>query len=539
MRKDIFTNASIVLALLLCGGAMAEAVPASVSTARFDIDTFSWPREIKTSEELAALYDVTYFAGETVSITAPGGSVTELVSSAAADGEVALPINASGIWTLVNSKQGSSSIAVRYSIFGSGGEGTAESPARAVSAGEFAELVAQGKTAFVFDDGFYCPPGTVIDLKGTYVKMPSSTACGSIAFTVTNTTEEDGTLEVEVPQGVTATNSGMTLTGNLRLVKSGPGTLIAGLRSQTYSGGTEVVAGVLMAKYNGAANGGHLFGEYDSQIVIRAGATFDLNAQPQNNNYLYVLDGGTITSSASGFGDTNIILKDIILTADSAVNGQNNIGLIHGGYAPTSLDLGGHTLTINIATAKYFYLINTEVKNGTIDVVHGGWLQTGNASRKDEASGVVASNVNFKVNGALNLYAPMSMGGYEAIYGGSNGGTVPLKVYGVFKPSDHNYFYGCTLQDGAVMDLSARTSTLPLVSSCTGGKTNLEFAVNATIKIKLGDWAVGVNDCIVSWNSAPSNLDTLTFKSVDDESFRVVVKSDGLYTMRGLVISIR
>ena len=371
MRKDIFTNASMFLALLLCGGAMAEAVPASVSTVRFEIDTFSSPREIKTSEELEALYDATYFSGETVSMTAPGGSVTELVSSAAADGEVALPINASGIWTLVNSAQGSSSIAVRYSLFGSGGEGTAESPARAVSAGEFAELVAQGKTSFIFENVFCYSPGTVIDLKGTYVKMPSSIACGSIAFTVTNTTEEDGTLEVEVPQGVTATNSGMALTGNIRLVKSGPGTLIAGLRSQTYSGGTEVAAGVLMAKFNGAANGGHLFGEYDSQIVIREGATFDMNAQPQNNNYLYVLDGGTVTSSAAGFTSGNIMFKDIILTADSRVNGQNDIGLIQGGYEPTSLDLGGHTLTIDIATAKYFYLMATEVKNGTIDVVVG------------------------------------------------------------------------------------------------------------------------------------------------------------------------
>ena len=539
MRKDIFTNASMFLALLLCGGAMAEAVPASVSTVRFEIDTFSSPREIKTSEELEALYDATYFSGETVSMTAPGGSVTELVSSAAADGEVALPINASGIWTLVNSAQGSSSIAVRYSLFGSGGEGTAESPARAVSAGEFAELVAQGKTSFIFENVFCYSPGTVIDLKGTYVKMPSSIACGSIAFTVTNTTEEDGTLEVEVPQGVTATNSGMALTGNIRLVKSGPGTLIAGLRSQTYSGGTEVAAGVLMAKFNGAANGGHLFGEYDSQIVIREGATFDMNAQPQNNNYLYVLDGGTVTSSAAGFTSGNIMFKDIILTADSRVNGQNDIGLIQGGYEPTSLDLGGHTLTIDIATAKYFYLMATEVKNGTIDVVHGGWLQTGNASHRVEAYGTVASNVNFKVNGALNLYAPMSMGGYEAIYGGGNGCTVPLKVYGVFKPSDHNYFYGCTLQDGAVMDLSARTSTLPLVSSCTTGKTNLEFADNATVKIKLGDWAVGVDDCIVGWSTPPANIGTLTFKSVDDEFFRVIVKSDGLYTLRGLVLSVR
>lgn len=53
-----------------------------------------------------------------------------------------------------------------------------------------------------------------------------------------------GRLHVAVPSG-TMTNSGVTLSGELRLVKEGEGTLVVAKTGQTYGGGTEIAGGDL------------------------------------------------------------------------------------------------------------------------------------------------------------------------------------------------------------------------------------------------------------------------------------------------------
>lgn len=119
-----------------------------------------------------------------------------------------------------------------------------------------------------------------------------------------------------------------------------------------------------------------------------------------------------------------------------------------------------------------------------------------------------------------------------------------MKVYGTFKPSVHNYFYGCTMQDGSMIDLSARTNALPCRSASTAGEglTDLSFADNATVYVKLGGFRPEPNTPIISWTAEtmPANLDTLTFKS-GDEGFvcGFKKKDDGLYLTTGLIIFLR
>ena len=134
------------------------------------------------------------------------------------------------------------------------------------------------------------------------------------------------------------------------------------------------------------------------------------------------------------------------------------------------------------------------------------------------------------------------MPAYEAVYKANyNSGTAALNVYGTFKPSkEHDYFYGCTMQDGSTIDLSARTNALPRVSAFTSGDNTLKFATNATVRVKLGGRKVSHKTPIVSWATAPENLAGLRFVSGDENRpFSIIKKDDGLYIYTGTVILVR
>ena len=119
-----------------------------------------------------------------------------------------------------------------------------------------------------------------------------------------------------------------------------------------------------------------------------------------------------------------------------------------------------------------------------------------------------------------------------------------MNVYGTFKPSSNNYYYGCTMQDGSTIDLSARTSALPCSSASTagGGLTALTFANNATVFVKVGGFHPAPGNPIISWTAetCPANLDTITFKSADEDfRYGFIKRADGLYLTSGLIILLR
>ena len=127
---------------MLGGAARAEDVASNTLT--YSLDTCGSHREVKTAADVAALWPMRYCAGDTVKAIAPGGAESTLVSAAAADGSMALPFNAGGLWTLENSMQGTATFTVRHSLYGTLGDGTAASPAKIVDADELADLADAG-----------------------------------------------------------------------------------------------------------------------------------------------------------------------------------------------------------------------------------------------------------------------------------------------------------------------------------------------------------------------------------------------------------
>jgi len=345
-----------------------------------------------------------------------------------------------------------------------------------------------------------------------------------------------GVLHLNVPAGKTVTNSTVSLTGTLRLIKEGDGTFVAAKIGQTYSGGTVVAAGTLKPTDRGIKRP---YGADNSQVEVKSGATLDVNGRGDFYNYRIVLDGGSIRNVGTDFNN-GAQLANIRLESDSSIGATNSFGIIGSNYTATSLDLGGYTLTVNIASGKLFELVNTEVKNGTVDIASGGSLRTGISGIAKANNNNVATNADFRINAALLLYAPLSVRNYEALFEGNNGtGTGALTCYGTFKPSAHNYFYGPTMQDGSTIDLSARTRPLPSVSDSSDGDRALKFADGATVYIDLPAQKLPGGK-VISWEAKPDNIGTVKFSNVaGQQKCAFVAKDDGLYTMRGFVIIVR
>jgi hypothetical protein len=95
------------------------------------------------------------------------------------------------------------------------------------------------------------------------------------------------------------------------------------------------------------------------------------------------------------------------------------------------------------------------------------------------------------------------------------------------------------MQDGSTIDLSSRTSALPLVSAFTTGDNMLKFANGATVSVKLGERRVSSRTPLISW-TAGTDIGNVKFKSADEErNCCFVVKDDGLYALSGFIVIVK
>ena len=236
---------------------------------------------------------------------------------------------------------------------------------------------------------FVLADGATIDLKGNTVKIPCSAISTFNVSTITDSTSLGGRLVIDVPSGQTVENTSVTLSGSLRFVKRGAGTFVPTKLYQTYTGGNEIAAGTVKLStahnqhdgYFNELGGGHQFENSTVQyadVEILPGATVDQNGQTGLRSYMFVLKGGTLTNTGADIGTSNASLFYFrqAEAERSYVTVQHNMGFYRDSDGPTTLDLGGKTLQMGISAGKHFYLNNTTISNGTLDIVSGGYLHT-------------------------------------------------------------------------------------------------------------------------------------------------------------------
>ena len=357
---------------------------------------------------------------------------------------------------------------------------------------------------------------------------------------VTNGVSGIAALRVWSPAGVTNVNLGVTIGGHVRFVKEGEGGFKAAKAYQTYTGGNHVSEGTLVCGYAQ---------KYDplgltnlvNEIVVSSNGVFDVDGQFAWSRWKMVLDGGIVQNSGAEANPPAAQIGSMRLEADSWMLCTSSYGILAADTVTSYVNLNGYTLHAVVEDGKSFNFASIVAENGTISI-DGGTFRVGGHSLVNGITNV-ATNVNFIVNSAMNISAPLNVGGYEALYDGSiNTGAALLKVHGTFKPSAHDCFHGCEMQDGSTMDLSSRSNALPLVSAFTTGDNKLKFANGATVSVKLGERPVSSRKPIISWDSAskPTGIDTVKFVSATGERKRsFVAQDDGLYALSGLIIIVK
>ena len=333
--------------------------------------------------------------------------------------------------------------------------------------------------------------------------------------TVTDT-DGGGELRFDVPSGSSFTiSSTLALTGRLKLVKKGGGLLVCG-RDQSYTGGTDILAGILRTTIppSGGCLGAASQNAHAS-VYLAPNAILDPGGKPGWGYNDLTIAGGMVSNTVAGGNmDYGFFNANATVVSNFTFATTEN-------YAWTIVGLGGHTVTVDIAPAKMLYVsssANTPPGTGRLNVVRGGNVTTFSNKSADFRT------VDFDgFSAAPYLLGPMSVHDYNATYQYNYGkGSAALNVYGTFTPVS-DYFYGPTMQDGSTIDLSAKTGVWSVTSSLTdGGNATTTFAADATVTVILGERKCKVGDKVISWTTQPN----ATFAS---KEWTLESRSDGLY----------
>ncbi len=371
-----------------------------------------------------------------------------------------------------------------------------------------------------------CTLGADCDWRGLgSVKISGTITLGGHTLTLADTKGSgtitgEGKLVVDVAEGKTVTNGSLTLSGALQLEKTGEGTFTASKTGQTYTGGTTVTGGTFIPGANGTSR---TTGASGSQITVGSGGVFNLNGRNAFQDYRFVLDGGALKNDAAIASVHEVVgIASITLVADSSIILDQHIGLYNSNKAQVNLNLGGHTLTLHGGAA--LYMTNVKATQGRI-VLTGETYASGTGGTRINCHTSPASDLSaaeLVMNGhsaVLVLASPFKVGAYECnstYYVSNDGYKGQMHVYGRFAPNTDR-FYGATLQNGATLDLSARTGCFNTKGSghVLDAYCSLGFASGAAITVNLAGrtdlGAIAKSDLplVVQWATEPNATFTL------------------------------
>ena len=338
-----------------------------------------------------------------------------------------------------------------------------------------------------------------------------------------------GEVHIDVAAGKTLTNTAFTFGGNLAVVKEGEGTFVAGKTDQTYAGGTVVAAGTFVC---GAKS---TYGESGSTVTVDAGAVFDVKGTSDQTETRFVLNGGTLTTSVAGAAGAAWI-TDVTLTADSYLSG-GEFGFCGAFGGPTTLEMNGHTLFIDVMNGKNVYLSNLTVTGGGRIVGRSGGTLCLSGTSSRTGTGLHAPTTVLDMQGAVlrtraTEPGQVEFGGYVSSYTGAtdNIGSVPMVIHSRLTLMSGAKWIPVVLQNDATLDVSALPGVLTLTDN------SLSFADEATIFVQPHE----KGGRIVDWrNHAPENFSKLTFKSVPDIKGYLEVDEDFIIYRKGLSIIVR
>ena len=361
-----------------------------------------------------------------------------------------------------------------------------------------------------------------IDLAGHALTIAGAPTGGEITSSATG---DPVALHIVIPAGVTNENVDCAITGNIRLFKEGAGMLVATKYPQTYSGGTDIVAGTLKAGVPGSIDTisrASFFGTLMT-LDVRKDGTLDSGGTYYWGHHTINLHGGTLTTSVNP--SSYKFNPTINLTADSTYYVVTSCDLYN-----CAIDLGGHTLNIDFHNGAWM-IFTSRAANGKIVATGNGVLNLNSGTTLDCSTCSFDITPKFHLAFSNFIVNDLTVRSAEVTY--SNAGN-KMSVKGRFTPVTQ-CFPNVELQDGATLDVSGCEGTWPTASSLPG--RGLSFAANAAVTVAVGDRSK-VPSRVVSWTTPPAGADTLTVRC-DNPDIRLEVRSDGIYRKRGLMIIVK
>ena len=397
------------------------------------------------------------------------------------------------------------------------------------------------------------PFGGTLDLAGHTLTV------GSLDGKATLTggqSEMTGEVRIDVPADAAVTNVSVALLGNLRLVKTGGGTLVAARNGQTYTGGTVVREGVLKP---GADSGTTLFGAAHSELTVEKGAQYwdDVYAPWATQSIRFRIAGtgpdgtGAIRTthvSTGGIKNENKgWLEALTLTDDAEIaRDAYAFSLMANNYGYLPLTLNGHTLTFTSDTLtkdpNHPFLLASSLSGTSGDtgsIVVGDNLQFYPYSGKDSDLSnyrfVVTANASYSSGtdaNACNLTVSNFVYRSDSGLSQSNRLTTVVGTYApVSTTSAPKVQLGDATHLSTTLDLSERTTTFDVAFG--GGLT---FAEGSVVNVRLGERRPkGVERKLLSWTSRPQGVRFVS----DDGRYGVVASEDGLYFVSGMTIILK
>ncbi len=232
-----------------------------------------------------------------------------------------------------------------------------------------------------------------VDLAGFKLVLGIPTLTDTATFTNTSA-DAHGELRFTIPENETfEKTAALGISGNLSLVKDGPGTFL-----WSHAAGSALSAAIPVLVTNGVfkigATTGDLFGA-SGTVTVKAPGQFDINTTqkygPTRARTFYIEgdgpDGsGAIVNSAANT-QWGYQLNKIVLTGDATIGGRGVIDIRDSG---NGIDCGGYELTVK-NTGRLLVEKVTHLTNATDIVVSGGILQVCNSCVLD-AERIVLEN---------------------------------------------------------------------------------------------------------------------------------------------------
>ena len=335
--------------------------------------------------------------------------------------------------------------------------------------------------------------GVTVDLDGHNLTVQGLAGAGTITCNASILSE----LRMAIPQNAVSANSTVTISGNIRLVKDGPGLFV-------WSGGTlaaDIPVTVSGGVFKLGVTTANVFGT-GGTITVNGTGQFDINyssdggSSPVRKRTFYIEgdgpDGsGAIVNNATG-NQWGYHLEHVYMTGDATIGGTSRIDFR--GSSNYGIDAQEHELTIKNTGMIALAGDSTFIKNCTDIIIDGGVLQP-------------CSPCVLGVSGHIIL----ENGGIFANYTtGKNNATqqfsMPIIVRegsGVVRSDKNRYQMNRDVEvlEGSVMtvgngtgSMSVLTNNLGATIAISGTSANLsvtgEFANNGVVRMTAGTFSL-------------------------------------------------